>query len=163
MRDLDKRPSTEFRYDTATGQTAVLKDYVYLGNQLVGTYTTTGTPNGTVFYTNDHLGSPRFLTAGATPTKLAEYRYRAFGLALTSPIPGQGPEFASMERDLASSDLYDHARYVGGKLGRFKSADQLGGHVEDPQSWNRYAYARNNPLKYVDRDGRDRALQPPPR
>ena len=25
----------------------------------------------------------------------------------------------------------------------------------DPQRWNRYAYARNNPLKYVDPDGRD--------
>ena len=112
-----------------------------------------GSPNGTVFYTNDHLGSPRFLTAGASPTKLAEYKYRAFGLALSSTIPGQGPEFASMERDLASSDLYDHARYVGGKLGRFKSPDQLGGHAGDPQSWNRYAYARNNPLKYVDPNG----------
>jgi hypothetical protein len=27
--------------------------------------------------------------------------------------------------------------------------------VADPQRWNRYAYARNNPLKYVDPDGRD--------
>ena len=32
-----------------------------------------------------------------------------------------------MGRDVASGDLYDHARYVGGRLGRFKGADQLGG------------------------------------
>jgi hypothetical protein len=25
----------------------------------------------------------------------------------------------------------------------------------DPQRWNRYAYVRNNPLRYVDPDGRD--------
>jgi hypothetical protein len=43
---------------------------------------------------------------------------------------------------------------MGGKLPRFNSPDQLGGHVEDPQSWNRYSYARNNPLKYVDPNGK---------
>ena len=31
-------------------------------------------------------------------------------------------------------------------------------HVADPQSWNRYTYARNNPLRYVDPDG----LEVPP-
>ena len=25
--------------------------------------------------------------------------------------------------------------------------------MADPQSWNKYAYARNNPLKYVDPEG----------
>jgi RHS repeat-associated protein len=59
-----------------------------------------------------------------------------------------------MERDVASGNHYDHARFYGGGLGRFSSPDQLGGHPEDPQSWNRYAYARNNPMKYVDPDGK---------
>lgn len=38
--------------------------------------------------------------------------------------------------------------------GRFLSPDVLQGKLEDPQTWNRYAYARNNPLKYVDPDGK---------
>jgi len=158
LRDPQNRPSTEYRWDSATPTTTLLKDHVYLGNLIVADYTWSGQPNGLVFYTNDHLGTPRFMTQGSVPKWMATFKYRAFGLALTPQIPGQGIEFASMERDLASSDLYDHARYMGGKLPRFLSPDQLGGHVEDPQSWNRYSYARNNPLKYVDPDGR--AIRP---
>jgi len=42
--------------------------------------------------------------------------------------------------------------------GRFTSADPLGDFVAnaaDPQSWNMYAYARNNPLAFVDPTGTD--------
>mgnify|MGYP002354166996 FL=1 len=37
-------------------------------------------------------------------------------------------------------------------FGRFLSPDPLlaSAKIEDPQSWNRYLYARNNPLRYVD-------------
>lgn len=38
-------------------------------------------------------------------------------------------------------------------LNRFLSADTIVPDREDPQSFNRYAYARNNPVKYVDPDG----------
>jgi hypothetical protein len=40
--------------------------------------------------------------------------------------------------------------------GRFTSPDPLGaaaGKEGDPQSWNLYAYSRNNPLLYTDPDG----------
>jgi hypothetical protein len=30
----------------------------------------------------------------------------------------------------------------------------MGRNIADPQSWNRYLYVRNNPLRYVDPDGR---------
>jgi hypothetical protein len=39
--------------------------------------------------------------------------------------------------------------------GRFTPPDPLleSGRIEDPQTWNRYAYVLNNPLSYVDPDG----------
>jgi hypothetical protein len=39
--------------------------------------------------------------------------------------------------------------------GRFTSADPLMASAEtgDPQSWNRYSYALNNPLRYIDPEG----------
>jgi hypothetical protein len=47
-------------------------------------------------------------------------------------------------------------------MGRFTTPDldndsALDSH-DDPQSWNGYAYARNNPLLYADLDGRDYAI-----
>jgi hypothetical protein len=40
-------------------------------------------------------------------------------------------------------------------MGRFMTPDAFfkDSHVGDPQSWNEYAYARNNPLRYVDPNG----------
>ncbi len=50
------------------------------------------------------------------------------------------------------------ARYHGSAQGRFLSPDPAGNFVAstgDPQSWNMYAYARNNPLTLVDPTGLD--------
>jgi hypothetical protein len=47
-----------------------------------------------------------------------------------------------------------HARYYNTLVGRFLSTDKASSwYLVEPQSWNRYGYARNNPLKYIDPDG----------
>ena len=50
---------------------------------------------------------------------------------------------------------YFGARYYAGAMGRFTSADNFLNDTTalDPQRWNLYAYARNNPLRYVDPNG----------
>jgi hypothetical protein len=48
---------------------------------------------------------------------------------------------------------YFTARYYAGVQGRFTGADPATGWQEDPQSWNKYAYGRNNPLIYTDPSG----------
>lgn len=68
-------------------------------------------------------------------------------------------KYTGHERDLhslagAGDDLdYMHARFCSPVTGRFLSVDPVGGNVRNPQSWNRYGYALNNPLKWVDPDG----------
>jgi hypothetical protein len=50
------------------------------------------------------------------------------------------------------------ARYYSSSLGRFTAVDaalNIGKNLLNPQGWNRYTYAANNPLKYWDPDGRD--------
>ncbi len=133
---------------------AVARDYVYLGARLVGT------KEGTVwkYHATDHLGSVR-LTTGSSRTVLETRKYWPWG----EEADTSGPSvlaFAGMERDLEVGEpfrprYYVHARNLETGFGRFLSPDMLSGTVEDPLSWNRYAYARNNPLKYVDPDGKD--------
>lgn len=49
--------------------------------------------------------------------------------------------------------MYYNARYYDPRLGRFLSADSVVPSSDDPQSLNRYSYARNNPLLYTDPTG----------
>jgi RHS repeat-associated protein len=66
------------------------------------------------------------------------------------------------ERDAESGNDYFGARYYGSSMGRFMSPDPLMATPErllDPQEWNMYAYARNNPLSITDPTGLDIWLQ----
>jgi RHS repeat-associated protein len=65
-------------------------------------------------------------------------------------------KFTGYERD-AETDLdFAQARMYHKNHGRFTSVDPLmaSANAEHPQSWNRYSYTFNNPLNFVDPDGR---------
>jgi RHS repeat-associated protein len=70
------------------------------------------------------------------------------------------------ERDTETNLDYFGARYFSGAQGRFTSPDKLNA-TDDrslvPSSFNKYAYAANNPLRFADPDGRDvvALLEPP--
>ena len=61
-------------------------------------------------------------------------------------------KFTGKERDNESGLDNFGARYDSSNIGRFMSPDPLmaSARVENPQTWNRYTYALNNPLRYVD-------------
>ena len=69
-------------------------------------------------------------------------------------VTGENPsEFTSKERDSETGLDYFGARYFSGAQGRFTSPDPLRGRLSDPQTLNRYAYVRNNPLSRTDPTG----------
>jgi RHS repeat-associated protein len=66
-----------------------------------------------------------------------------------------------MQRDRETGLDYFNARYYRNVLGRFTSVDPGPAVPGEPQSWNRYAYVQNNPLKYIDPTGRTLILTGP--
>ena len=76
--------------------------------------------------------------------------------ALASTLPAS-PDVARAAAGPDVSGKYFGARYYGSRIGRFTTVDPALDQeaLLNPQKWNRYAYSRNNPLRYVDPDGRD--------
>jgi RHS repeat-associated protein len=136
--------------------------------KLVAEYTSTTPVGGTTSYLSaDYLRSPRIIADGLGGVK-ARHDYLVFGEELTTEYggrtAGQGyvadtvtQKFTSYERDSESGLDYAQARYYSSAQGRFTSADEtlIGSYKSDPQSWNLFSYARNNPLLYRDLTGRD--------
>ena len=148
LRDEGKRLSTEY-----AGGGAV-RDNVYLGNLLVAAFS--GSGSIWTFFASDHLGTPRLVT-DLLGVSLESRKNWPFGEQVTTSASLERIRFAAMEQDTeagAGNDRYnDHARQHGALLGRFLGPDQLGGGAHAPQSWNRYTYAANNPLKLLDSNG----------
>jgi RHS repeat-associated protein len=152
----------------ATGGTTTVYVYGATG-EVAAEYSTTPPPQvGTLYLTEDHLGSTR-LETNELGAAVAYHDYLPFGEEIPSPIGGRGSlygasdgvthKFTRKERDTETGGSategmdYFGARYFSSTQGRFTSADPLGGGLIDPQTLNRYAYVRNNPLASTDPTG----------
>lgn len=108
------------------------------------------------YYHLDPIGSVRMVTDSAG-AEVARYDYHPFGEEVPPVTSGQTRRYAGKERDAETSYDYFGGRYHAGRVGRFTTVDpayELEDNLLDPQRWNRYAYVRNNPLRYSDPDGR---------
>ena len=132
------------------------KDYVYRDGSPLASVESTGTKH----FHLDHLGTVRRITGTGTPAAvLASHDYYPFGLEATSPAQDtERMKYTGHERDGATALDYMHARHYNFVVGRFLTVDSGNGTPEDPQTWNRYAYARNNPGIFRDPDGNQAQL-----
>jgi RHS repeat-associated protein len=62
-------------------------------------------------------------------------------------------KYTTYERDAESNLNYAMNRYHSGQKGRFLTPDLLAGSIAAPQSLNRYAYAGDDPVNYMDPTG----------
>jgi RHS repeat-associated protein len=61
--------------------------------------------------------------------------------------------FTGKERDVETNSDYFGERYYASTQGRFMSVDIEGPEISNPQTMNKYRYALNNPLRYIDPNG----------
>ena len=132
-----------------SGQT-LQKAFIPLPGRATAVYTSSGLS----YYRHpDWLGSARF---GSTPsrTMYSDVAYAPFG----EPYAQAGAtdlSFTGINQD-TDSDSFDFPARQYSTQGRWASPDPAGLAAVDPsfpQSWNRYAYVLNNPLRYIDPKG----------
>ena len=139
---------------------------VYAGGKQIGIYDGNVSAPTLHFYFDDPLGTRRAQTNSSGVLE-ATYQSLPFGDGLaqnpvtTTDDPTEN-HFTGKERDSetgeANGNDYFGARYYSSSMGRFLSPDPIFGEaarVHDPQQWNMYAYARNNPLAITDPTGMD--------
>ena len=114
---------------------------------------------GITYYHPDVLGSPVMAT-DATGTVKWRAVYLPFGSSIRStesylnslnhPIG-----FTGHVHDPQTSLVYMQGRYYNPFFARFMGIDPAGFRSDNPSGFNRYAYANNNPYRYVDPNGED--------
>ena len=111
-------------------------------------------PTGVKHLHRDHVGSVRVET-GSNGGVLATHSYWPFGEEMTGTSSTERYRFAGHERDLGSGYDSMHARSYASVSGRFFSVDPARDYdFSRPQSFNLYAYVRNNPVSAVDPTGK---------
>ncbi len=150
------RPSAKPNHSPVNPGAIVRVTYSIAG-QTVATRVT-GDPdpanNGLFYIYSDHLGSAN--TAADTSNNIVnDVRFYPFGGlrsgSINDNITDRG--FTGHRENREIGLTYMNARYYLPGVGRFVTADTIVPDPVRPQSFNRYSYVLNSPLKYTDPDG----------
>ncbi|GAB4240677.1 MAG: hypothetical protein Kow00109_15880 [Acidobacteriota bacterium] len=119
--------------------------FVYLGREKLVEYS-----GGTTwFYHPDHLGTPRVKT-DVTGGEVARWEYYPYGERAGGPAERHG--FTGHWAEDGGL-VFAGRRYYAAAAGRWLSADPVAGDPARPWTLNRYSYAWNDPVNYLDPDG----------
>ncbi len=128
--------------------------HIYAGNRLVATFDKTST-NIFQYYQPNNLTSTSIQT-DTNGNVVNHYEYSAFGQSRytqSTNVFQVSRRFTGQILDDATGLYYYNARYYDPILGRFIEPDHEIPEFDDPQSYNRYTYCLNDPLRFTDPNG----------
>jgi RHS repeat-associated protein len=137
--------------DVSLGE--VTRKYYYFGGQRVAMRR-----NGVLQYIlGDHLGTTS-LVLDDQGNRIAESRHLPYGEERWSWVDGGGDfpteyRFTGQREDGYIKLTVMGARWYDSELGRWTSPDTIIPDSTNPQSFNRFSYVYNNPLRFVDPTG----------
>jgi RHS repeat-associated protein len=131
--------------------------YVFFNGQRIARSDSAGAIH---YYFSDHLGSHGVVENATGSSCEQDIDYYPFGGQEQDycPTSTQNYKFTGKERDAESGLDNFGARYNASTMGRFMTPDPVSAtplHLINPQRWNMYSYVMNNPLTYIDPDGKD--------
>jgi RHS repeat-associated protein len=133
--------------------------HIFAGDQTVCTFDKFGT-NVFAYYHPDPLHSTSIET-DQSGNRIQHYEYMAFGKDRYTESSTEFPisrRYTGQVLDDETGLYYYNARYYDPQLGRFIQADTIIPDIFNPQTYNRYAYCGNNPLKNTDPSGHNWAV-----
>jgi RHS repeat-associated protein len=135
-----------------------VKDYIYMGNRLIAEYQPSDRPGEDKFYyyTSDQINSTRIVTdqLGNVVYSVAHDPYGGIQKEWET-VYDPMPKFSGKERDTESQLDYFGARYYEREHYRFISVDPiLHSSLFNAQRMNLYSLCMNNPISFVDPDGK---------
>jgi RHS repeat-associated protein len=159
VRRITSSGTLDYLYDLAghaiteiTGSGSPTRGEVYASDRHLASY-----QSGTTYFDHtDWINNERLRTTVAGTT-FSNWTSLPFGEGSSTPNPGP-LHFTGQVRDTETGLDYFGARYYGSNAGRFMSPDPSGLLAQrpaNPQSWNLYAYAMNNPVINIDPNGLD--------
>lgn len=135
-----------WEYQASTGAGT---DYIYLSKKLIAKHS--GDGSGVSYLYTDLLGTVLAITDAAGNLR-ATNDYRPYGQPALG-APGDGPGYAGHVEDSDSGLVYMQARYFDPASGRFVSTDPKSVVPGGSHAFSLYAYANDNPYRFVDPDG----------
>lgn len=136
-------------YETTTGQAlASGTKYVYLNRHVVAEVS----GGGVVYDHTDGLGSPVAKTSSSAGL-ISRTRYEPYGATAAGTEPTIGFTGHLNAANLGLVDMQQ--RFYDPVAGRFLSTDPVTTDANSGASFNRFAYAVNDPYGFIDPDGRD--------
>ncbi|HEV2396959.1 MAG TPA: RHS repeat-associated core domain-containing protein [Candidatus Sulfotelmatobacter sp.] len=122
-----------------------LNEYIFFGGRIARR----DSSGNVYYYFANALGSASITNATGGLCYDADFYPFGGELAFTNTC-SQSYKFAAMEQDSETGDYHTWFRQYSPSEVRWLSPDPLGGNVGDPQSFNRYSYAENNPCNLTD-------------